>query len=182
MRDAIAVVIRRVVKRLLVIVRVSRVLAGSIIDIIQYLPSQLNVIISELSDLSIVDAEDLGFLRGAQGEAGDQVHDEEDDAGAEEGVGCARDGIGDLVAELNPVLVEPAAVDLGEAIEVRYVVGGEEGCEDVADESTDGVLSEDIEGIVDAEDKLELGGILMKGVNCDSEDRGDFGFEGEYLR
>lgn len=92
MRDAIAVVIRRVVKRLLVIVRVSsRVLASSIIDIIQDLPRQLDVIISELSDLSIVDAEDLGFLRGAQGEAGDQVHDEEDDAGAEEGVCCARD-------------------------------------------------------------------------------------------
>lgn len=80
------------------------------------------------------------------------------------------------------MLVEPAAVDLGEAIEVRYVVGGEEGCEDVADESTDGVLSEDIKGVVDTEDELELGGILRRGVNCDSEDRGVSGFEEEYLR
>jgi len=161
--DAITVVIRRVVERLLVIMRVSsRVLARSIIDIIQNLPSQLNVIISELSNLGIIDTKDLGFLRGAQGQAGDQVHDEEDDAGAEEGVCCTGDGVGDLVAELNPVLVEPAAVDVGEAVEMRYVVSGEEGCEDVADESTDGVLGKDIEGVVDAEDELELSGILRK--------------------
>lgn len=58
------------------------------------------------------------------------------------------------------MLVEPAAVDLGDTVEVGDVVGGEEGREDVADKPTDGVLSEDVEGVVDTEDELELSGVL----------------------
>lgn len=42
------------------------------------------------------------------------------------------------------MVVDPAAGDLGEAIKMRYVVCGEEGCEDVADQTADCVLGEDI--------------------------------------
>jgi len=40
------------------------------------------------------------------------------------------------------------------------VVGREEGGQDVADEAADGVLGEDVEGVVDAEEELELGGVV----------------------
>jgi len=43
-----------------------------------------------------------------------------------------------------------------------YVVGSEEGSENVADKTTDGVLGEDIERIVNAEDELQLGGVLKR--------------------
>lgn len=56
--------------------------------------------------------------------------------------------------------VEPAAFDDREAVQMRYVVCGEEGGEDVADETANGVLGEDVEGVVDAEDELELGCVL----------------------
>lgn len=89
---------------------------------IDHITRQFNIVVCELADLSIVHAEDFSFFAGAETQAGDEVHDEEDDAGAAEGVGEARDGVGELVGELDPVAVEPAALDDGEAVEVRYVV------------------------------------------------------------
>jgi hypothetical protein len=82
----------------------------------------LDIVIGELAELAVVDADDLCFLAGAQRQTGDQVHEEEDDAGAEEGVGEAGDGVRQLVAELDVVAVEPAAGDHGEAVEVGDVV------------------------------------------------------------
>lgn len=170
MLNTIPGVIRRVTQYLLGVVRimVGRELALGIIDIIQDLTSQLNVIVRELADLSIIDTEDLSLLGSAEGETWDEVHNEENDAGAEEGVCGAGDGVGHLVAKLHPVVVDPAARDLGEAIEMCYVVSGEECGEDVANETSDGVLGEDIESIVNTEDELELGGILCS-VSCGLE-------------
>lgn len=88
------------------------------------LAPMLHIVVRELAELAVIDAHDLGFLGGAQRQAGDQVHEEEDDAGGEEGVGEARDGVGDLVAQLDVVAVEPAAGDLGDAVEVGDVVAG----------------------------------------------------------
>ena len=154
---------------------VHGVVAGVLADllvaqVVQDLAGQLDVVVGELADLRVVDAQDLGLLGGAQGEAGDQVHEEEDQAGAAEGVDAAGDGVRELVAELDPVVVEPAAGDLGEAVEVGYVVRGEEGGQDVADQAADGVLGEDVEGVVDAEDELELGGVVG---SCCSDDTVD---------
>lgn len=80
--------------------------------IVKDLAGKLYVVIGELADLSVVDTEDLGFLRGTERKTWDKVHDSEDDAGATEGVDTARDGVCQLVAELHPVVVEPAAVDV----------------------------------------------------------------------
>jgi hypothetical protein len=55
-----------------------------------------------------------------------------------------------LVAELDPVVVEPASGDLGEAIKMCYIVSSEECGEDVSDKTTDGVFSEDIKSIINA--------------------------------
>ena len=52
----------------------------------------------------------------------DEVEQEEDDAGAAERVDEAGGGAGRLVAELDPVTVEPAALDLGDAVETSNVV------------------------------------------------------------
>jgi hypothetical protein len=141
-------------------VLLTAVLARAVLGLIDDFAGKLYVVVCELADLSVVDAEDLGLLSSAEGEARDQVHQEEDDAGQGEGVEAACHGICELIAELHPVVVEPAAGDHGYAIQMCNVVGGEESSEDVADEAADGVFGEDIEGIVDAEDELELGGII----------------------
>ncbi len=61
---------------------------------------------------------------------------------------------------MDPVVVKPATGDDGEAIEMCYVICGEEGGKDVANKTSNGVFSEDVESIVDAENELELGSIL----------------------
>lgn len=141
-------------------VLLARVLRHGLLGLVQDLARQLDVVVGELADLGVVDAHDLGLLGRAQRQPGDQVHHEEDDAGQDEAVRHAGHGVGKLVAQLNPVVVQPAAGDRAEAVEMRDVVGCEEGGQDVADEAADGVLGEDIEGVVDTEEELELGGVV----------------------
>lgn len=66
----------------------ARVLAVFVTHVVQDLTSQLNVVVCELADFSIVDSEDLCFFGSAEGESWDEVHNEEDETGTEEGV-CA---------------------------------------------------------------------------------------------
>ena len=103
-----------------------------------------DIVVRELAHLRVVDAEDLGLLGRAQAHAGDEVEEPEDDGGHDEGVGHARDRVCDLVAELDVVVVEPAAGDGRAAVEARDAGLGEEACEDVADEPADGVRGEDL--------------------------------------
>lgn len=90
------------------------------------LPAQLDVVVRKLANLDVVDAEDLFFFGGAELERwnplAEEVEESEDNAGHEEGVEAAGDGIGQLVAHLDPVVVEPAAGEVGEAVEVSNVV------------------------------------------------------------
>lgn len=85
---------------------------------------QLNVVVRKLADFGVVHAEDLCFFGSAETEARDEVHDEEDQARAAEAVGEAGEGVGQLVGELHPVRVEPAAGDFGEAIQMSNVLAG----------------------------------------------------------
>lgn len=59
-------------------------------------------------------------------EAGNEVEEEEDDAGHDEGVREAGDAVGELVGELDVVVVDPAAGDgrvtNGDTIESGNVV------------------------------------------------------------
>ncbi len=83
---------------------------------------QLDVIVRELANFGVVHTEYLCFFGGPESEARDQVHDEEDETGATKAVGEAGDGVGELVGELHPVVVEPAAGDFGETVEVGDVI------------------------------------------------------------
>ena len=78
----------------------------------------------ELAQLHIIDPRHLFLLRDAESEAGDVVHGEEDEAGAAEGVDEVGERVRKLVAELDVVVVQPAAGDDGVAVEVGDVVAG----------------------------------------------------------
>ena len=92
------------------------------LNAIDNVASDFNVVVSKLANLSIVNAHDLILLGSTQAETGDQVEDEQDDAGAEERVGKARDRVSQLVTQLDIVVVDPATVNFGRAIQVRNVV------------------------------------------------------------
>jgi hypothetical protein len=81
---------------------------------------------SKLANLHIVDAEDFLFLARTELENGEELSDKveaaEDHARSDKRVCAASNGIGKLVAELDPVMVEPATGDDGETIEMRNIV------------------------------------------------------------
>ena len=64
---------------------------------------------SKLSDFNVVNTSGLFFFCCAEAQGGDvaaeEIQDAEDEAGAYEGVGAAGEGVCELVAELDPVLV-----------------------------------------------------------------------------
>lgn len=82
----------------------------------------LNIIVGEFAKLRVVDTDDFGLLRRAEGKTGDEVHDEKDDAGAEEAVGEPRDTVCELISELDVMSIQPAATDRGETVEMSNVV------------------------------------------------------------
>lgn len=59
-------------------------------------------------------------------------------------------------------MVDPAAVNLADTVEVCDVIGGEKCGANVANEATDSVNRENIESVVNSEDELELSGVVGK--------------------
>jgi hypothetical protein len=86
------------------------------------LPPQLHIIVSKLPNLRLIQPELLLLHINPQTQSRNEVHQEEDDAGPEEGVREAGHAVGELVGELDVMAVEPAARDDGQAVEVGYVV------------------------------------------------------------
>ena len=122
-----------------------------------------DIVVRKLAHVVVVHADDFGLLGRAHAEEGDEVHDPEDDGGHDERVCEAGGRVGELVAELDPVVVEPTAVDLGDSVETGHGGLGEEGGEDVADDTADPMDGEDIEGVVVVKEELELGGKVARG-------------------
>jgi hypothetical protein len=90
------------------------------------LTRKLDVVVSEFAYLDVVDTGGFFFFGGAEAKGGDETTDEvegaEDKARADEGICAAGEGVGKLVADLDPVVVEPAAFDDGVAVQMGYVV------------------------------------------------------------
>ena len=95
------------------------------------------------------------------------VDDKQQDTRDNERPGRAGDRRRELVAELDPVVVPPAAgVGVAaDAVEGGDEFGGEEAGEDVADEAAHAVDREDVQAFVDGEEVFvfvgELGGVSL---------------------
>lgn len=77
---------------------------------------QSHIIVRKLAHLRVVDPQYLGLLVNANAEIWNEMHNPEDDGGHAEGIRETGDGVGELVAELNIVVVDPATWDF-EAVE-----------------------------------------------------------------
>lgn len=84
--------------------------------------SKLNVIVGELAELGIIETKLLLLGRDTERETRDKVHEKQDDAGDDERVRETGNAVSELVAELDVVLVDPAAGNLGGAVEVSNVI------------------------------------------------------------
>lgn len=141
-----------------------------LLEAVNDIAAELDVVIGEFADFGLVHAHDLLLLGSTELEAGDEVQDEQDGAADDERVGHAADSVGELVRELDPMLVEPAAADLGEAVKMGYVVRGEETGQEITDETSNTVDGEDIERVIDMEEELEFGGIVASDSSDYTED------------
>lgn len=99
-----------------------RRLVGGTAEQLVDVAAELDVVVGKLAHLAVVQAHLLLLGRHAQAQPGHEVHEEQDDAGQDERVRKAGHAVGELVAQLDPIVVEPAAGDLGETVEVGNVV------------------------------------------------------------
>lgn len=87
-----------------------------------HIASDLDVIISKLSNFGVVNAHNLILFGGSKAETGNEIEDKENEAGAEERVGKTTDGVSQLVGKLDVVFVEPSSGNDGGAIKMSNVV------------------------------------------------------------
>ena len=84
---------------------------------VRHVARQLDVVVRKLAELAVVQTELLLLGCHAQGQAGDEVHEEEQEAGEDEGPEEDGAGAGELVAELDPVVLDPADLVVRAAVE-----------------------------------------------------------------
>ena len=81
---------------------------------------------SKLANLGVINAQNLLLFGNTKAEDGEEPSEEfhtvKDDAGTAKRVGATSKRIGNLVSQLDPVVVEPASGNLGNAVEMRNVV------------------------------------------------------------
>jgi len=131
---------------------------------------KLNEIICELSHLGIIGSNDLLLVGNTETESRNKVHDEKNEAGSEERVSKTSAATCELISELDIVVVQPSTRDHGEAIKMSYVVSSKESGQDVADETTNTMGSENIDGIIDIHIVLEFGSEIADDTSNDTED------------
>ncbi|CRK19747.1 hypothetical protein BN1708_000412 [Verticillium longisporum] len=160
-----AVLLRR---RVPAVVRVAA--RRLVLDVVQHLARQLDVVVCELANLGVVNAQDLRVLVHAQPQPRNHVHEEKNHTRAHKRVGASRERVGHLVRNLDPVTVDPPAVDRADVVECRNVVGREEGRQNVAHEAANAMHGKNVEGVIDAQEELELGGVVGKRRTARAED------------
>ena len=118
--------------------------------------ADLNVVVCKLAELIIVHTQKLSLLRSAQVQAGDLVNDEGEDCADNEGVRGDSNDVSDLlvngIGRAGDGASGQAVVD---TVETDNVVRAENTVDEESPHSSDTVLSEDIEGIVDADPELD---------------------------
>ena len=82
----------------------------------------LDVVVGELSELGVIETQLLILGADAEGQTGDKVEDEEDDACHDERVRETGNAVGELIAELDVVVINPPTRDNGAAIKMGDVV------------------------------------------------------------
>jgi hypothetical protein len=118
--------------------------------------ADLNVIVGEFTELVVVHAEELSFLRCAKLKAGDLVNNEGEDGADGEGVGGDGDDVSDLLVNCGSLAGDgTSSKSVVDTIETDDVVGTEDSVEEKSPHSSDTVLGEHIEGIIDLDPELD---------------------------
>ena len=106
--------------------------------------------------ISLIDTKNFTFRRGTEFESRDKVDTLGDKGSHHKGIGAGCSNIGNLFVKSLPVLVNESAVDANvNIIEGDNIGRGEESVHDKTDDTANSVLSEEIEGVIDADKVLD---------------------------
>lgn len=118
--------------------------------------ADLNVVVGEFTELVIIHTEELSLLRGAELQSGDFVDDKGEESADDEGVGGAGDDVGNLLVNGSSLTSDStSSKSVVDTVEADDVVGTEKTVEEETPHSSDTVLSEHIEGIVNLDPELD---------------------------
>jgi hypothetical protein len=118
--------------------------------------ADLDVIVGEFTELVVVHTEELSLLRCAKLEAGNLVDNESEDGGDDEGVGGDGNDVSNLLVDCGSLTGDgTSGKSVVDTVKTDDVVGTEDSVEEKAPHSSDTVLSEHIEGIVDLDPELD---------------------------
>lgn len=104
-----------------------------------------DIIVRVLAHLRLVDTDQFGLLARAKSEipAREEMHRPQNDRGDDEGIGETGDRVGELVAQLDVVVIDPATWDDG-SIQSSNGGLGEEAGEEVTNDTTNSVRGKDL--------------------------------------
>jgi hypothetical protein len=118
--------------------------------------ADLNVIVGEFAKLVIVHTEKLGLLGSTELETGDLVDNEGEDGADGERVGGNGDNVRNLLVDRRGSTGNGTSRDsVVDTVKSNNVIGSEDAVEEESDHSSDAVLSEHIERIVDLNPELD---------------------------
>ena len=118
--------------------------------------ADLDVVVRELAELVIIHTKQLSFFRGAQVQTGDFIDDEGEDGADDEGVCGAGDDVGNLLVDSGTLAGNGTSCKtVVDSVETDDVIGAENAVEEKTPHSSDTVLGEHIERIVDLDPELD---------------------------
>lgn len=106
--------------------------------------------------ISLIDTDDLALGRGPELKARDHIDTLGDQSSDDECIRAGGGDIGDLLVECFPVLVDPTSLNADvDTVHGNDIGRTEEGVHNKANDTTDRVLSEQIESVVDPNEVLD---------------------------
>lgn len=127
------------------------------------------MVVRQLTNLTSIKTPNFSLGIHTERKTGNLVHNEEDQVGDGEGITHASETISNLMTDLNPVLIEPATRNDGNAIESSNVGLGENTGKNVTNETTNAMDGEDIKSIIIIEGVLQLAGEVANDTTDDTK-------------
>lgn len=122
----------------------------------EVITADLNVIVGKLTELVVIHAQKLSLLGSTELETWDLVDGEREQCADGERVGGDSDDVGDLLVDSRGLASDgTSGKSVVDTVKTDNVIGTEDAVEEETPHSSDAVLSEHIEGIVDLDPKLD---------------------------
>ena len=118
--------------------------------------ADLDVVVGKLAELVVIHTKELSLLGSTKLEAGDLVDDKSEEGADDKRVAGTGENVDDLLVDGGPSTGDGTSRQcVVDTVETNNVPGTKDAVEEKTPHSSDTVLGEDIEGIVDLDPELD---------------------------